>query len=224
MIRRAATRECPYLGPFAQRIRPQRFWNLVGLSREYVMKAGPRLDQSLLQADLTEGELVQRAAAGDEEAFLILYRRNEGAIFRYALHMSGQREIAEEVTQDVFVAVLGGLRHYAGERGPLQAYLLGMARNHVRRYLAQTAVPAEAPEACVPPGLEEQQQIAQVRAAILRLPLHYREVVVLCDLEGFDYAQVAAHLGCAVGTVRSRLHRARRILQARLVGRQRCSV
>ena len=188
------------------------------------MKAGPRLDPSLLKADLTDADLVQLAAAGDEEAFLILYRRHEGAVFRYALHMSGQREIAEEVTQDVFVALLGGLRHYTGERGPLQGYLIGMARNHVRRYLAQIAVPAEAPEPCVLPDLDEQQQLAALRAAILRLPLHYREVVVLCDVEDFDYAQAAAHLGCAVGTVRSRLHRARRILQARLVGHQRCSV
>ena len=66
--------------------------------------------------------------------------------------------------------------------------------------------------------LGRRQLIASVRAAVLALPLHYREVVVLCDLEDADYAQAAAALGCAVGTVRSRLHRARQLLAQRLCG------
>jgi RNA polymerase sigma-70 factor (ECF subfamily) len=55
-----------------------------------------------------------------------------------------------------------------------------------------------------------------VRSAVLALPVHYREVVVLCELHEMDYAQAAAALGCAVGTVRSRLHRARGLLAERL--------
>jgi RNA polymerase sigma-70 factor (ECF subfamily) len=58
----------------------------------------------------------------------------------------------------------------------------------------------------------------------LSLPANYREVVVLCDLENMDYAQAAQHLGCAVGTVRSRLHRARTILGAKLRNGERCPV
>jgi RNA polymerase sigma-70 factor, ECF subfamily len=188
------------------------------------MKAGPGLDRSSPKTDLDDGHLVQLSAAGDEEAFLVLYRRHQGSVFRYALHMSGKREIAEEVTQDVFVGLLGGLRHYTAQRGPLQGYLIGMARNHVRRYLAQIAVPSAPPEPCVLPDLDAQRQLAAVRAAILRLPPKYREVVVLCDLENFDYEQAAARLGCALGTVRSRLHRARAFLQSKLRPRERCSV
>lgn len=144
--------------------------------------------------------------------------------------MSGQREIAEEVTQDVFLALLSGLRRYTSQRGTLEGYLIGMARNHVRRYLAGAqlaSAPAdmvEAGEDSIVAELGEAQQLAALRAAILKLPPNYREVVVLCDLENFDYAAAAAHLGCAVGTVRSRLHRARAILQAKLRARERCSV
>jgi RNA polymerase sigma-70 factor (ECF subfamily) len=75
-------------------------------------------------------------------------------------------------------------------------------------------VAADHPEA----ELARSQLVASVRAAVLALPVHYREVVVLCDLEGTDYAQAAVALGCAVGTVRSRLHRARQLLAQRLCG------
>ncbi len=75
---------------------------------------------------------------GDEAAFLTLYHRHQGSIFRFALHMSGQRETAEEVTQDVFLALLSESRKYSVERGDLQAYLIGVARNKVRRQLRQS--------------------------------------------------------------------------------------
>jgi RNA polymerase sigma-70 factor, ECF subfamily len=193
------------------------------------MKAGPRLDAPALKADLTDANLVQLSAAGDEQAFLELYRRHQGTIFRYALHMSGKREIAEEVTQDVFLALLRGLRHYSAQCGPLEGYLIGIARSHVRRYLAQAPM-ARGPATWEPQSdlteseLGEDQQLALLRAAILKLPSRYREVVVLCDLENFDYVRAAAHLGCAIGTVRSRLHRARALLRAKLHARVRCSV
>lgn len=164
---------------------------------------------------------------------MILYRRHHGPVFRYALHMSGSRETAEEVTQDVFLALLAGLRRYAHERGPLQPYLIGIARNQVRSYLAQSPPCAlTSAERNLPlrgedghhllEELSEEQELEAVRAAILKLPPAYREVVVLCDLENFEYAQAAAYLGCAVGTVRSRLHRARAILETKLRRRERC--
>ena len=153
---------------------------------------------------------------------MTLYGRHQGPVFRFALHMSGNRETAEEVTQDVFLALLSGLRRYARERGPLQPYLIGMARNHVRRYLKQTAAasPADVRQTPLDEGID--QDLALLRAAILKLPPNYRETVVLCDLEGLDYAQAAAQLGCAIGTVRSRLHRARAILAGKLRNRERC--
>ena len=67
-------------------------------------------------------------------------------------------------------------------------------------------------------NLVRNEEIESVRQAVLGLPLHYREVVVLCELEEMSYGEAAASLGCAVGTVRSRLHRARALLKRRLRG------
>lgn len=156
---------------------------------------------------------------------MTLYSRHQGPVFRFALHMSGSRETAEEVTQDVFLALLSGLSRYARERGALQPYLIGMARNHIRRYLRQIrTTPADAAAPQSPPEQAVDPDLALLRAAILKLPSNYREVVVLCDLEGLEYAQAAAQLGCAVGTIRSRLHRARAILASKLRSRERCPV
>lgn len=178
----------------------------------------------------SDGELLQMSTRGDEEAFLALYRRHQGAIFRFALHMSGQQETAEEVTQEVFLTLLAESRKYLAERGDLQAYLIGVARNKVRRQIRQSrsftnlasaecAVEAEPLDA-----MSKEQETRALRLAILSLPTNYREVVVLCDLENMDYARAAQQLGCAVGTVRSRLHRARTILGAKLRNGERCSV
>ena len=71
-------------------------------------------------------------------------------------------------------------------------------------------------------GLSKEQELAALQIAILSLPPNYREVVVLCDLEELPYAQAAQHLGCAVGTVRSRLHRARAFLGAKLRKQESC--
>ena len=185
------------------------------------------MEKSPAKDQLGDADLLALSGKGDEEAFVTLYNRHQGPIFRFALHMSGRRETAEEVTQDVFLALLAGLPHYARERGPLQPYLIGMARHHVRRYLAQ---PPAGPDGLQPDhddplhGITSEEELAAVRAAVLKLPPNYREVIVLCDLEGLDYAQAAARLGCALGTVRSRLHRARAILEARLRRRERCPV
>jgi RNA polymerase sigma-70 factor (ECF subfamily) len=175
------------------------------------------------------------SARGDEEAFLVLYQRHQAPVFRFALHMSGSREIAEEVTQEVFLAMLAGARQYVSQQGSLQAYLIGVARNQVRRQLRHRRANARVDDTIgelrdesgerLLDELSRKQELGALREAILRLPPNYREVVVLCDMEGLDYEQAAAQLSCALGTVRSRLHRARAILQAKLSrkwGREEC--
>ncbi|MBV8865358.1 MAG: RNA polymerase sigma factor, partial [Acidobacteriaceae bacterium] len=163
----------------------------------------------------------------DEEAFLILYRRHQGPVFRFALHMSGSRDTAEDVTQEVFMAMLTEADKYLPDHSPLQAYLIGIARNHVRRHLRTIR---ERPDRIGPDSgshgdylideLSRDQDLTALRKAILSLPPAYREIIVLCDLESIDYVNAASQLGCPVGTVRSRLHRARVILQAKLCGRE----
>ncbi len=172
---------------------------------------------------LSDGELLRLAGRDDESAFLTLYRRHQGPVFRFALHMSGSRETAEEVTQEVFLALISGGWGYAAKQGSLQGYLIGIARNKVRRHIALRqrfspdweAIKAELAAPGSSAG-ERDLELTALQAAVLSLPPNYREVVVLCDLEEMDYSDVAVKIGCALGTVRSRLHRARAILAAKL--------
>jgi RNA polymerase sigma-70 factor, ECF subfamily len=178
-----------------------------------------------LQA-LSDPELLGLARAGDKEAFVVIYRRHQGPVYRFALQMSGSQSIAQDVTQEVFMALMREMLTFDAARGPLSAYLFGIARNHVLRNLEgsrslapmgedEDAFPLIAPDD--PLGdLTRREGLQAMRNAILTLPLNYREVLVLVDLEEMSYAQAAQALGCAVGTVRSRLHRAHALLIEKL--------
>jgi RNA polymerase sigma-70 factor (ECF subfamily) len=174
--------------------------------------------------ETSDADLLERAMGGDEESFAILYRRRQGAVYRFALQMSGRRSVAEEVTQEVFLVVIREGDKFDPGRGSLMAYLYGVARNCVLRCLDRDRV--YVPMGEEPDGegaqwtskedtlseLTRGETIESVRQAVLALPANFREVVVLCDLHEMSYAQAAAVLDCAVGTVRSRLHRARGML------------
>jgi RNA polymerase sigma-70 factor (ECF subfamily) len=184
----------------------------------------------------SDDELLRLMIAGDEEAFALLYQRRQGGIYRFALRMSGSAAIAEDVTQEVFLALVREAHHFDAGRGALASYLYGIARNQVlrrldrdRSYVLMVDDPengdASAQEQFVatsdPLGdLTRHETIEAVRQAVLALPAHYREVVVLCDLHEMSYAEVAGALGCAVGTVRSRLHRGRALLVEKLRARE----
>lgn len=183
-----------------------------------------------VEANLADDELLRLTASGNEQAFTALYRRRQGAVYRFALEMSGNISIAEEVTQEVFMALLGEAGGYDATRGPLVSYLYGIARRLVWRHLerrrshfsiggeyedARTPHHLIAPEE-IERDLARQEQVHSVRRAVLALPGGYREVVVLCELHELSYAEAARVLGCAAGTIRSRLHRARALLAERL--------
>jgi len=185
-------------------------------------------------ANLPDDELVRLAGSGAEDAFSTLYQRRQAAVYRFALQMSGSTSIAEEVTQDVFLELLRDSRGYDARRGTLASYLYGIARRLVWRRLAQSrshfplaVVEGEdgrTPEQLVASpeverDLARDETVHALRRAILALPAGYREAVVLCDLHEMSYAEAAAVLGCPVGTVRSRLHRARALLAERLAAR-----
>lgn len=172
-------------------------------------------------------ELYDRMRAGDESAFVELYRRLEGRIFRFAWQMSGSESLAEDVTQEVFLTLLRGAESFDRARGTVAAYLFGVARKQVLRHLERDRAGVtiqsdeDGPEVAVSPedihaDLTRRQSLEAVRGAVLALPRRYREVVVLCDLEEMDYRDAAEVLGCAVGTVRSRLHRGRNLLLDKL--------
>lgn len=181
-------------------------------------------------------DLLRLISAGEEAAFVEFYNRHQGAVYRFALQMSGKIQIAEEVTQDVFMAVMRAARYDPG-RGSVPAFLYGIARNLVLRsldrerpYLTLLDDPeSEYRHQVADPGdldgeLSRNQRIHNLRKAVLALPAAYREVVVLCDLHEMDYTEAAGVLGCALGTVRSRLHRARALLMEKMRAKERCAV
>ena len=177
----------------------------------------------------TDDALLLRLKNGDEEAFLILYRRRQAGLFRFALHMSGSMPVAEDVTQEVFLALLREDCGYDPDRGTLSGYLFGIARKLVLRQLergrSNVALDTDSEDFAQPElaivddpllDLTRREGIDALRRAVQALPRRYREVVVLCDLEEVDYADAAVALGCPIGTVRSRLHRARGLLLEKL--------
>lgn len=168
--------------------------------------------------------LLSRSLAGDAEAFATLYRRRQGGVYRFALHMSGSAVVADDVTQETFLALLRDGRTFDPLRGQLAAYLAGIARKQVLKALAKDRghEPDDALEHQISAwedalgDLLRRESIDAVRRAVLQLPAQYREAVVLCDLEEMNYADAAVALGVPVGTVRSRLNRGRRLLVERL--------
>jgi RNA polymerase sigma-70 factor (ECF subfamily) len=189
-------------------------------------------------------DLLRRLAAGDDDAFLEFYRRHQGGLFRYAVHMSGSPHAAADVVQETFLTLIRHSGKYDEEKGTPAAFLFGIARNHLRklhekegRYLPlsdeagsalssdQSAQPWRSDghasarlgqTETIQETLERAQISELLREAILTLPDHYREPVTLCDLEGKSYGEAAALLDCPVGTVRSRLNRARSMLLDKL--------
>jgi len=184
-----------------------------------------------LPSNLTDCELLQLMLSGNEEAFTALYRLRHINVYQFALHMGGSRTLAEDVTQEVFMILIREGRLYDQSRGSLSAYLCGIARNLLLRRLERDKVYvpiAEDGDECaetfdqfVAEGdplreLTHNETIELVRQAVLSLPARYREVVVLCDLQEMSYIEAANILGCAIGTIRSRLHRARSLLLDKL--------
>lgn len=175
----------------------------------------------------TDEDLLAGVAAGDRAAFAELFQRRNGNVYRFALHMLGQPSLADDVTQEVFLAVMRDAGRFDASRSSAVAWLCGIARNHaLRRLAADHRIVAldEQEDAPAAPGsdpvvdLARAETIEQVRAAVLTLPLVYREAVALCDLQEMSYVDAAAALGCAIGTVRSRLHRGRALLGEKLAG------
>jgi RNA polymerase sigma-70 factor (ECF subfamily) len=214
-------------------------------------------------ADTTEPrdiELMRRLSRGDEDAFLEFYRRHQGGLYRYAVHMTGRPEAAADVVQETFLTLVRHSKKFDEEKGAPAAFMYGIARNHVRklrekegRYVSLVDESGNGPTfgrsgefgypntngngqssaitggmsggisgknagraETILDGLERAEIVGLLRDAVLTLPDHYREPVTLCDLEGKSYSEAAALLECPVGTVRSRLNRARSILLEKL--------
>jgi len=180
---------------------------------------------------LSEPELLRLAISGDEGAFAALYERLKSNVYRFALHMTGSASLAEDITHDAFITLMEEGGKFDESKGQVVSFLLGIARNFVRR--------AYRSEARIAPLTTENEQgeevelvldsghdtiadvlrgetVSLVREAVQSLPPHYREVVVLCDLCEMSYADASAQLNCNLGTIRSRLNRAHSLLAKKL--------
>lgn len=173
---------------------------------------------------LTDAELLVRMQRGDGAAFSVLYQRHQQRVFRFASIYSGSEGVAADVTQEVFMHLIDN-HSFDPAQGELRAYLLGMARNLLRRHWREAqrfeALPDEEDGPLGDNLIEHRepsmlvsraQQYGGLRAAILALPSYYREVMILCELEELDYQEAARILEVPIGTVRSRLNRARKAL------------
>jgi RNA polymerase sigma-70 factor, ECF subfamily len=182
----------------------------------------------------SDGQLLERLKQRDERAFLSLYDRHGQSIYRFLLLMTGSVAIAEDLTQEAFVVILnaictGNIAQFDPEKGTLEGYLLGIARNlaRVERRRSHRTLPlddiVETPE-CerllktmdALDLLTVRDELRALHDAILELPSHYREVVVLCSLQEKTYHEAAVLLQCSEGTIASRMNRARALLAARL--------
>ena len=202
----------------------------MALRSEYRPEAGgDRQNERMAGTDRdapSDDDLLLLLRDGDEAAFTAFYRRWQGPIFRFALRMTGREALAEDVVQETFLAVVHGMRGYDAARGSLPGWLFGVARNQLLRRLRSERpyLPLDdghwTAERTAPDDVfaqvAEQRELERLRRAVLSLPEHYREVLVLCGLQGVSYEDAAEALGCAIGTVRSRLSRGRELLAARL--------
>lgn len=182
-------------------------------------EADPAIDAGVLD------DLVQRAQRGELAAFNSLVLRFQDAVFALVARMLGQREAAEDVTQEAFVAAWRHLGTFRG--GSFKSWLFTIAANRardelrrgVRRPTTSLDAARDDPDRAdldppdrdpTPEGVAEQGEMrAALEAALRELPDDWREVVVLSDIHGMDYAEIAQATGVAVGTVKSRLSRAR---------------
>jgi RNA polymerase sigma-70 factor, ECF subfamily len=190
------------------------------------ISAEPNRPRMKTHQNHSDSELLKAIKAGDEHAFATLYRSRQAGIFRFVLQMCGSAALAEDITQEVFLVLIRETHAFDPARGSLTGFLYGVARNQLLRRLQRERfyAPLETDSDDVAPDvgpldeLSRSETIQSVRRAVLSLPERYREVVVLCDLEEMSYVETAEVLGCAIGTVRSRLHRGRALLIEKLRG------
>lgn len=195
-------------------------------------------DDVLSEPDTADEDaaLVRSAAAGNTHAFEQLIGKYERLVFRSAFYAVGHEEDAADLTQEILLRVWHGLPSFRGNARFL-TWLTRIIRNtcadHLRkkRRTVQTeslsAMPDEeeipipepadpAPESDPHAVYEKQETAGRVRDALQAMPEEYRILILMRDVEGMTYETIAGALGCEIGTVKSRLHRARALLRSHL--------
>jgi RNA polymerase sigma factor (sigma-70 family) len=176
-----------------------------------------------------DASLARRVAERDSAALDAVYRRDAGAVYRYVLALGGNAAWAADATQQAFITFADRPNAFDAARGPLSAYLAGMARHHLmalwrERPLADPdaadgVLPAASIDEATPEALLVKRQGQEALwAALAALPWPQREALVLVDLQQRPYAEAAAIAGIELNTLRTRVHRARARLAQALQG------
>ena len=179
---------------------------------------------------VSDYELAQRAAGGDMQAFEELFRLHRRFVYGLSLRMTQDVSEAEDVTQEVFVLLLRKVGGYRGEanfttwlhRLTVNQVLMRFRRNKARQEEAledEEGQPRHESWGASAPRTAQLINRITLEKAIVQLPPGYRAAFILHDVEGYDHEEVARLLGCAVGTSKSQLHKARTKLRKILSGR-----
>jgi RNA polymerase sigma-70 factor, ECF subfamily len=181
----------------------------------------------------SDSDLLQRCRAGDQAAWRDLVARHTRRVFNVAYRFVGRVDEAEDLTQEVFIKVYQSLDRYRQSEGSFTTWLTTVARNQVidnyrrrreekRRRLENPEIldVIASPEEGPLRGLERDERVEFVRRGLRALPADLREPLILCDLQGLPYEEVASILRVPLGTVKSRINRGRLELARRLLGRR----
>ena len=197
------------------------------LSNE-VRKAKKAIQKEATQPQIPDEKLVEASQNGDTEAFEALIRRYQRQIFNLIYQMTHNVDVVEDIGQDVFVAAFKAIKDFQA-RSSFFTWLYRIAINHCKNYLnsanrtqdveklyraeQETAEASDDYEKNPQSMLLAKEFVAQMEEAMEVLPAEQRIVITLCEFQGFSYQEIAEILQCPVGTVRSRLARARATLQ-----------
>ncbi len=168
-----------------------------------------------------EAELLRQACQGNEGAFLVLYERHRGCVFRFAYRMLGSVSLAEDIAHDCFLSLLRKPGLFDPSRASLRTYLCAAARNLACKQLRRRGLEMEeVPEREIEAGPLEHLMSAElsddVQHAVEALPPLQREAIILFEYEELSLSDIAVAARTDVGTIKSRLHRARRRLRRML--------
>ena len=187
--------------------------------------------------DFDEAQLVSLSTQGDLDAFNRLVEHYQRAVYNLCLRMLASPQAAEDATQEAFIAAYRAVHRFRGSQtGGFRSWLFRIAVNacydELRRRRARPSVSLDAPRGeggrtldvpSAAPSLEELAQTAElgdaIQQALSALPSDQRLAVILCDVQGMEYAEIALVMGVSLGTVKSRINRARSRLRERLLAR-----
>ena len=171
--------------------------------------------------EIDDRELVRRVLAGQTDDFRVLVDRYQQSVFRFASGLLGNREEAQDVTQEAFLAAFVNLSSYDSSRAAFSTWLFTIARNRCLNLLKQRrpiALNELDPIGDVTPAdpMVRQELSQLLERALAALPVEQRSAFVLAEIEELPYAEIARIECTSVGTVKSRIHRAKQRLQSLL--------